>query len=46
MTPEEVNELLSRTATAAADGKYERFKTSPYFDSTTKNPKWLEKAEI
>ncbi len=46
MTPEEVNELLSRTATAAADGKYERFKTSPYFDSTAKNPKWLEKAEI
>ena len=46
MTDEEVAALLSRTAPAAAEGKYERFKTTQYFDSTAKNPQWLETAEI
>ena len=38
--------LLARTAKVAGAGKYERFKISEQFDGTTKNPKWLEKAEI
>ncbi|HEY2511926.1 MAG TPA: aldo/keto reductase [Polyangiaceae bacterium] len=46
MTADEVQALLARTAGAAAGGKFERFKTSEYFDSTAKNPKWLEEAKI
>ncbi|MFO0959439.1 MAG: aldo/keto reductase [Isosphaeraceae bacterium] len=34
-------ELLARTAEPAAGGKFERFKTSHYFDGTANNPKWL-----
>jgi predicted aldo/keto reductase-like oxidoreductase len=41
MSPQEVSELLSRTAQAAVSGKYEPFKTSTPFDSTAHNPKWL-----
>jgi hypothetical protein len=33
--------LLARTAQAAADGAYERFKTTHDFDSTAKHPEWL-----
>jgi hypothetical protein len=42
----EIQGLLARTAEAAAAGKYERFKTSDYFDSTAKHPHWLEDAKI
>ncbi len=41
MSEEQVSDLLARTATAAAKGQYELFKTSNRFDSTAKNPKWL-----
>ena len=41
LTPEEATELLSRTAKAAATGRYEKFKTGNQFDSTAKNPKYL-----
>jgi len=41
MTPEQVSALLARTANAAADGKYESFKTSTGFDGTAHNPQWL-----
>ncbi len=33
--------LLSKTAKAARQGKYELFKTSSFFDSTAQNPEWL-----
>jgi hypothetical protein len=33
--------LLKRTALAAADGRYEPFKTTEKFDSTARNPQWL-----
>jgi hypothetical protein len=33
--------LLARTAQAAADGRFEPFKTSSIFDSTAQNPDWL-----
>ena len=41
MTAEAQQALLSRTVVAAADGKYELFKTSSHFDGTAQNPKWL-----
>jgi len=33
--------LLERTATAAATGRYELFKTTDYFDGTARHPEWL-----
>jgi aryl-alcohol dehydrogenase-like predicted oxidoreductase len=41
MTREQVAALLEKTARAAADGRFERFKTTNQFDSTAKNPEWL-----
>jgi len=40
MTQEQVSALLTRTAEAAASGKYEGFKTTTQFDATTRNPQW------
>jgi len=37
----QISSLLARTATAAAEGKYELFKISPHYDGTAQNPKWL-----
>ena len=33
--------LLARTATAAANGEFEPFKTTSLFDGTAQNPEWL-----
>ncbi len=41
MSKDQVSTLLSKTAPAAAEGKYELFKTSAHFDSTAKHPDWL-----
>jgi uncharacterized protein len=41
MTDAQVSALLARTRDAAADGRYELFKTSAHFDGTAANPKWL-----
>jgi aryl-alcohol dehydrogenase-like predicted oxidoreductase len=41
MSEEQVAALLARTRDAAADGRFEPFKTSPHFDGTAANPKWL-----
>src|SRR5262249_49173955 len=41
MSKDEVTALLSRTATVAASGRFEPFKTSKQFDGTTRNPQWL-----
>jgi aryl-alcohol dehydrogenase-like predicted oxidoreductase len=41
LTETEVAALLAKTAPAAADGAYERFKTSTTFDGTSHNPQWL-----
>jgi aryl-alcohol dehydrogenase-like predicted oxidoreductase len=46
MSNAEVGDLLDRTAAVAAQGKYERFKSSDYFDSTAKHPHWLVDAKI
>jgi aryl-alcohol dehydrogenase-like predicted oxidoreductase len=42
----EQDKLLARTAQPAADGRYERFKTSDMFDGTKAHPKWLETAAL
>jgi hypothetical protein len=37
----QISAILARTATAASEGKYELFKTTPHYDGTAANPKWL-----
>jgi uncharacterized protein len=39
--PGEVASLLAKTASAAAKGEFERYKTSHDFDGTYHNPQWL-----
>ena len=41
MSEEEVTELLARTASAAATGEFELFKTTSIYDGTARNPDWL-----
>jgi aryl-alcohol dehydrogenase-like predicted oxidoreductase len=41
MPEDQVSALLARTKDAAADGRYELFKTTTHFDGTAANPKWL-----
>jgi aryl-alcohol dehydrogenase-like predicted oxidoreductase len=41
MTDAELTVLVARTKDAAANGQYERFKTSTQFDGTARNPQWL-----
>jgi aryl-alcohol dehydrogenase-like predicted oxidoreductase len=37
----QIGELLTRTSTTAATGRFELYKTSTHFDGTIKNPVWL-----
>lgn len=37
----EIAALLQKTASAAADGRFEKFKTTSMFDGTAHNPQWL-----
>ncbi len=41
MTGEERQAILARTEKAAAEGRYEQYKTTHNFDSTSHNPDWL-----
>ena len=41
LTGDEVRELLARTAGAAANGRYEPYKTTNKHDGTDANPQWL-----
>jgi predicted aldo/keto reductase-like oxidoreductase len=41
MTQAQVSALLAKTATAAAHGEYEFYKTTASFDSTATHPQWL-----
>jgi uncharacterized protein len=45
LTENQVADLLARTAQAAADGRFERFKTTNGFDGTAQNPAWLGDAD-
>jgi aryl-alcohol dehydrogenase-like predicted oxidoreductase len=44
-TQEQAAALLARTTKAAAEGQFERFKTTNGFDGTAKNPNWLGAAD-
>ena len=41
LKPEQIAALLKKTAQAADNGRFERFKTTNGFDSTAKHPEWL-----
>ena len=41
VTAQDIQAILDKTATLAADGKFEPFKTTPFFDSTAAHPEWL-----
>jgi len=41
LTESQTKSILDRTQTAALTGKFELFKTTPHFDGTAANPKWL-----
>jgi hypothetical protein len=45
ITDEERQAILAQAAAAARTGKYEKYKTSTYFDGTTHQPRWLESAQ-
>ena len=41
LTKDQMAALLAKTAEAAADGRFERFKTGSQFDATAQHPEWL-----
>jgi aryl-alcohol dehydrogenase-like predicted oxidoreductase len=41
LSSRELNALLAKTASAAATGRFEPFKTTSIFDGTARNPQWL-----
>jgi uncharacterized protein len=41
LSQDELASLSARTADAARDGRFERFKTTEDFDATLRNPGWL-----
>jgi len=41
LSAEEVAAILAKTASAAAKGEFEPFKTTSIFDGTAENPEWL-----
>jgi predicted aldo/keto reductase-like oxidoreductase len=41
LSRQQVADLLNRTAAAAAEGRFERFKTTAQFDATARHPDWL-----
>jgi hypothetical protein len=41
LSDDERKALLAKTREAAADGRFEPFKTSSIFDGTAENPQWL-----
>jgi hypothetical protein len=45
LTEKQMAHLLARTAKAAAEGQFERFKTTNGFDGTAKNPQRLGEAD-
>jgi hypothetical protein len=41
LTAQQLKALLAKTAKAASDGRFERFKTTNGFDGTAQHPQWL-----
>jgi aryl-alcohol dehydrogenase-like predicted oxidoreductase len=46
LTDAEKKDLLARTAAAAHEGEWERYKTTGDFDGTAQNPHWLDTAVV
>lgn len=46
MTEEEKRAVLAQASAAASSGKYEKYKTTTTFDSTTHHPQWLESGQF
>jgi hypothetical protein len=46
MSKNQIAEILERTKSAALTGNFELFKTTPHFDGTANNPKWLGNSSI
>lgn len=46
MTDHEKQAVLAQAAGAARTGKYEKYKNTPVFDSTSQHPQWLESARL
>jgi hypothetical protein len=44
-TPER-SALVTRTAPAGVDDRFEAFKTATRFDGTTQHPKWMETTNL
>jgi len=42
LKPAQISALTDKAKQAAMTGKYEKFKTTSYFDATARNPSWLE----
>jgi aryl-alcohol dehydrogenase-like predicted oxidoreductase len=42
----QIADILSRTKSAAMTGTFELFKTTPHFDGTANNPKWLGNSSL
>ena len=41
LTTKEISKLRAKSASVAAEGRYELFKTASVFDSTAQHPEWL-----
>ena len=41
LSQSDIAAILEKTASAAANGQYEPFKTTAMFDSTAQHPEWL-----
>ena len=46
LSQSQVAGILDRTKSAAMTGNFELFKTTPHFDGTAQNPKWLGNASL
>jgi len=46
MSETQIADILSRTKSAAMTGTFELFKTTPHFDGTANNPKWLGNSSL
>lgn len=46
LSKNEIATMLERTKDAAMTGRFELFKTTPHFDGTANNPKWLGNSAV
>jgi hypothetical protein len=46
MDDTQITTILAKTRPLAAEGEFEKFKTSEKFDGTTRNPHWLTTSQV